>query len=358
MPRKKNREVEVFSMSFLDCICCGFGAVILIFVITTGRGLRQDEGRVAAASRDIKTLEAQIEETRAGLTQDRETLSSLIAANQVADAQQQEALKIQEQIQDQQAQLAEAKAALELAIEENAKTEIAPVSPPSPSSPKTPVKAAPVKQVQPLYLTEFSLEGKRVLILIEASGGMLGNSVNEALSYLKRPKPEREQSPKWKRVQRALSTLMAYLPEQAQVQVAFFNDDVRYLGVSPGPQWKAVTDAEFRKRVNLEAREYQPAGGANLERAFRYVAGQQPDNIILLVDGLPTLSEKYQAPPQATETHRLLMMRAAMDQFPRGSRLNVLLFPMAGDPGAAAHYWKYAATYKGSMITPAASWPE
>jgi len=28
MPRRR-RNVEAFSLSFLDCICCGFGAIIL-----------------------------------------------------------------------------------------------------------------------------------------------------------------------------------------------------------------------------------------------------------------------------------------------------------------------------------------
>jgi hypothetical protein len=32
--RRQRREAEAFSMSFLDCICCGFGAVILLLVVT------------------------------------------------------------------------------------------------------------------------------------------------------------------------------------------------------------------------------------------------------------------------------------------------------------------------------------
>ena len=32
--RRVRREAEAFSMSFLDCICCGFGAVILLLVVT------------------------------------------------------------------------------------------------------------------------------------------------------------------------------------------------------------------------------------------------------------------------------------------------------------------------------------
>lgn len=32
----RRRSTHTFSMSFLDCICCGFGAIILIFVLTIG----------------------------------------------------------------------------------------------------------------------------------------------------------------------------------------------------------------------------------------------------------------------------------------------------------------------------------
>jgi ElaB/YqjD/DUF883 family membrane-anchored ribosome-binding protein len=32
--RRMRREAEAFSMSFLDCICCGFGAIILLLVVT------------------------------------------------------------------------------------------------------------------------------------------------------------------------------------------------------------------------------------------------------------------------------------------------------------------------------------
>ena len=32
--RRKNRNMEAFSLSFLDCICCGFGAIILLLVLS------------------------------------------------------------------------------------------------------------------------------------------------------------------------------------------------------------------------------------------------------------------------------------------------------------------------------------
>ena len=34
MAKKKNRNIEAFSLSFLDCICCGFGAIILLLVLS------------------------------------------------------------------------------------------------------------------------------------------------------------------------------------------------------------------------------------------------------------------------------------------------------------------------------------
>ncbi len=34
---RRERELEVFSLSFLDCICCGFGAIILLIVVSDFR---------------------------------------------------------------------------------------------------------------------------------------------------------------------------------------------------------------------------------------------------------------------------------------------------------------------------------
>jgi hypothetical protein len=34
MMKNTRRDLEIFSLSFLDCICCGFGAIILLFVLS------------------------------------------------------------------------------------------------------------------------------------------------------------------------------------------------------------------------------------------------------------------------------------------------------------------------------------
>jgi len=34
MRKRNRRQTETMSLSFIDCVCCGFGAVILLLVIT------------------------------------------------------------------------------------------------------------------------------------------------------------------------------------------------------------------------------------------------------------------------------------------------------------------------------------
>jgi hypothetical protein len=36
MKRKTRAPTEIFSLSFLDCLCCGFGAILLLFLLTLG----------------------------------------------------------------------------------------------------------------------------------------------------------------------------------------------------------------------------------------------------------------------------------------------------------------------------------
>jgi hypothetical protein len=54
MPIGKRREFEVFTLSFLDCICCGFGAIILLLVLT-------DVGQPIVIERSEKDLNGQID---------------------------------------------------------------------------------------------------------------------------------------------------------------------------------------------------------------------------------------------------------------------------------------------------------
>lgn len=68
MRRKKDREFDVFSLSFLDCICCGFGAVILLFVLSKAGEPVVIEQVKEDLSGLIKKLEAETYELRGEVT--------------------------------------------------------------------------------------------------------------------------------------------------------------------------------------------------------------------------------------------------------------------------------------------------
>lgn len=91
----RRSTVPVFSLSFLDCICCGFGAIILIFVLTMGsqtkvvmelrerlqRIIQQQLVTLADLRRsqeEILITQARASESTTAL-QERETLKQLLA---------------------------------------------------------------------------------------------------------------------------------------------------------------------------------------------------------------------------------------------------------------------------------------
>ena len=63
----RRRRIEVFSISFLDCICCGFGAVILVYIIIAGQtgDLRVRRNDDLAA--EVNRLDEQVLEGRRNL---------------------------------------------------------------------------------------------------------------------------------------------------------------------------------------------------------------------------------------------------------------------------------------------------
>jgi len=91
MKRRTRRDTETFSMSFLDCICCGFGAIILLLVLNefgepialekSKQDLDQQVERMEKELFDIRgtsvVLERELRERIATLTEEQRRLSRL-----------------------------------------------------------------------------------------------------------------------------------------------------------------------------------------------------------------------------------------------------------------------------------------
>ena len=63
---RKRRQTEVFSMSFLDCMSCGFGAVILFFMIINSHVNATTDDDQLAMMAETNRLEVEVLEDPGG----------------------------------------------------------------------------------------------------------------------------------------------------------------------------------------------------------------------------------------------------------------------------------------------------
>jgi hypothetical protein len=80
--RRTRRDVEVFSLSFLDCVCCGFGAIILLLTLVRMgepqaiEQAREDlQGRIARLERELYEIRGETTLLSRELVGKREQLS-------------------------------------------------------------------------------------------------------------------------------------------------------------------------------------------------------------------------------------------------------------------------------------------
>ena len=97
---RKRRQFEVFSMSFLDCMSCGFGAVILFFMIINSQVRTTTDLDTRALMAETNKLEIEV------LNEELETTRALAeVAQKTSETQMTSLLGSEDQLQQQQSQL-------------------------------------------------------------------------------------------------------------------------------------------------------------------------------------------------------------------------------------------------------------
>lgn len=349
----RRRETEVFSLAFLDCICCGFGAVLLIFVITVSQQKSRDTESLEQVEERVRQLAATVTASQAEVAQ----LEQMLAASQSALDQ----LKTQQT--GEQVNLTSRQKELLLLLQQTGALKDAL------DNLLGKKKALPTEDVQPLpipnedrrqYLTGVKFEGTHVLFLVRVSGSMLGDTIDDAVALLDQPEFKRRESPKWQRVVKSLEWMIANLGPEANFQILLFNDETTPLLPAKGDAWIARTDRQGLQDVLTKLHTLVPGGSANLERAFTHVRFMQtlPDSIILLTDGLPTTSDTSPNNGDTDDAARIQYLRHAIRQLPTHIPVSTILFPLDGDPGTAGLYWLLAIETHGALVSPSASWPD
>lgn len=76
----RRRTIEVFNLSFLDCLCCGFGAILLLFLLTIGTG-KSD----SASLPDLDALQVELNALRENLSRNKASLQSTREAGRIKE---------------------------------------------------------------------------------------------------------------------------------------------------------------------------------------------------------------------------------------------------------------------------------
>ena len=170
---------------------------------------------------------------------------------------------------------------------------------------------------------------------------------------------QKRRAPKWRRALATAEWLIANLPPDGQFQLYAFNTAAEPVAPGTAGRWLAAGNRQEVAAVVKGLRQTVPGDGTSLYRAFA-VARQlspQPDNILLITDGLPTQGKNRPLGTKASTEKRLAHFKQAADSLPAKVPVNTILLPMEGDAYAAAAFWKLALDTRGSFLTPARDWP-
>jgi hypothetical protein len=353
--RRRNRSVSQFSLSFLDVMSCGLGAVILLFMIIhhatrvrateihreVASKVSTLESEVLERRRAVESLAAAVEETRREL-EAAEALAANLEASVAADVPVAESDDARNRV----ASLQEEVRSLERQIGRLRERE----------GDATRTFAG---EGDRQYLTGLRVGGRHVLILVDTSASMLGETIVDVLRRRNLPEARRGAAPKWRRALDTVDWITTQIPPEARFQLYAFDVEARPVLTGTDGRW-LETDAGERLTAAVEAlRRVVPANGTSLHRAFLAAArlSPRPDNIYLLTDGLPTQGRSSAARGTVSGDQRLRFYRDAVRELPPGVPVNVILFPMEGDPLAAGAFWRLAQVSGGSFLSPSRDWP-
>jgi hypothetical protein len=221
--RRTRRDTETFSMSFLDCICCGFGAIILLLVLnqvgqpiqleTAREDLNQQIARMQKEIFDIRgmalVLERELRARIAVLSEEQKRLARLrgdlssVEGRYKASSDEEEALKKLNET------LLAARSSL---IEETRE-----------------LKGPAYRRVYEQPVAGLPIDSEYVIFIVDTSGSM--------------------QTQNWRRAERKLEEVLNIYPKLKGIQV--MDDEGGYMFSEYRGKWIPDTPARRRGILNL-----------------------------------------------------------------------------------------------------------
>ncbi len=361
------RKTEVFSMSFLDCITCAFGSVVLVYVLINAKGGLRASAEKRELQSQVQQLEEQVLEGYQNLVMLKnsmvETEKEAVRTEGMGERVLAETEELKVQLADSDKETLSRREAIERlkadlkSLEEGARRLEG-------ASERTDTTGTRVRGFtgdgDRQYLTGLKVGGKNILIMVDASASMLDDTVVNVLRMRNMSEARKLLSEKWRRTVSTVEWLAAQMPLESQFQLYAFNTQTWALKEGSQGDWLKVNDPDALGDAINALHKTVPKDGTSLENAFSALnaLNPKPDNVILITDGLPTQGTSAPLIRKTVDgDDRLKFFERALAKYPKSVPLNVILMPMEGDPSAPGAFWLASRRTGGSFISPAKDWP-
>ena len=356
------RRFSVFSLSFLDVMSCGFGAVVLIFLIVHHRSEHDATARDRELLSESRKLDYLIEQGETNLADLREQLEA--AKKRVGAASRQ----LLAQVDNRDRRKKELGELLQRAVAERESIEALKADIAGRDKEvkrlqdeEEALRGSRVREIEGegdrQYLTGLFVGGTHILVALDVSASMLVRTIVQILRRRNMPESRQRDAPKWRRAQRIVEWLCAQAPLDSNFQIALYSDQARFpLG---DDNWRPSIDSTALSDALDAIAQVVPAGGTSLEALLEAIGAMRPlpDNVFLVTDGLPTRSADRAGRGLVTGRQRRRLFEDAVDLMPPQVTINVILLPLEGDPFASAAYWLMARSTGGTYMSPSEDWP-
>ncbi len=362
---RKRRAFEVFTLSFLDCICCGFGAVVLFYTIVQAQAGAQEILRLDQLTGEVRKLEEEVKEGMRNLVVLRNTLEK---TDEDAAAAKARAIRVAAELKKlQQTSVHEGDTIAKRdhinkliadikSLEEGNKRLQGGSLDKGPAGDRRHVFRGRGTRS---YISALQVKGKRVLILLDTSASMMEDDVVKVIRLRNQPEAARKLAPKWRRAVDMVQWLTAQLPDNSQFQVYGFNVKAKAVMADTHGKWLDSNDPRAVNNVLSATRNIVPGEGTSLVNALIAIRtiNPAPDQIILITDGLPTQGSVPPSRKFINVREREKLFDDAAKTVTRDLPMDVVLLPMKGDLLAAHAFWRLARKTGGTYVIPSRDWP-
>ena len=376
MSNQSNRGSGIsFGLSFLDVLCCGLGAAVLLLLIVKHGPAESSVDSEGYLIQQITKIQDQL----AARTRELDNLTIAVTQSEY---------KIAEKVAQKQAgtaiQTAQMTYYLDLVKQLNAERQSLKSARPQlfAALTKKLVEDAVAKKASEAIdnqLTGLLIKDTGVVILLDASASMLSRSIVEIIRLRASNQRIQQNAKKWVTARESAKWVYKKISDGGAYQLFLFNDEVRdihgsVVDTSAGVSWQIKGANVLSVTDTID--KAMPSGATDLKSVLQVVARliPKPRQVVLITDGLPTLpgksslgrlrdcpSKKRGVTPIVSPVCRLSVYLNAIKVVEKdlgGVPFDVVLLPLDGDSNAVYAYWLLTSLSGGRLISPAEGWPK